>query len=126
MEFKIKLPITLRLKAKGPKGTREIDAILDTGAVYTTISWDVAKDIGYDPAVSEKRTRIITANGIIEVPMIQVESFSVKELEARNVDTICHNIPEISTVDGLVGLSFLKHFTVCMNFKEGRMKMEDP
>jgi len=30
--------------------------ILDCGAIYSSISWDVAKDIGYDPAISVRRT----------------------------------------------------------------------
>ncbi|KYK30870.1 MAG: hypothetical protein AYK19_04400 [Theionarchaea archaeon DG-70-1] len=126
MEVEIKLPITLRVKVEGPKGRREIDAVLDTGAGCTCISWDIAKDIGYDPAISERRVEIITANGVTEVPLIKVDSISIGELEARNVDTICHNIPEISTVDGLIGLSFLKHFDLHMNFKEGKMRIEDP
>jgi len=52
----------------GPAGIREIDVILDTGAVYTVIAWDVAKDIGYDPAISERRTPIITATGFWPIP----------------------------------------------------------
>lgn len=122
----MKLPITLRIRLEGPKRRREIDAILDTGAVYTSISWDIAKDIGYDPGISERRKRIITANGVIEVPLIKIDSISIRELEARNVDTICHNIPEISTVNGLIGLSFLKSFNIQMNFKDGKMRIEDP
>ncbi len=44
------LIILRRVRINGPIGLREIDMILDTGAVYTVISWDVVKDIGYDPA----------------------------------------------------------------------------
>lgn len=51
-------PIGLVAKITGPRGFREIDMILDTGAPYTTISWDVARDIGYDPAIAEKRAHI--------------------------------------------------------------------
>ena len=66
MKAHLDIPIILRrVRINGPIGIREIDMILDTGAVYTVISWDVAKDIGYDPAVSERRMPIITANGVI-------------------------------------------------------------
>jgi len=27
--------------------------ILDTGAMYTAISWDIAKDIGYEPELNK-------------------------------------------------------------------------
>jgi predicted aspartyl protease len=53
---------------------------LDTGAVYTVIPWDVGKDIGYDPAVSERRMPIVTANGVIEAPLITVESIHIADL----------------------------------------------
>lgn len=62
----LEVPIILRrVRINGPAGVREIDMILDTGAVYTVVAWDVAKDIGYDPAVSERRMPIVTANGVI-------------------------------------------------------------
>ena len=70
MRARLDIPIILRrVEIHGPAGIREIDVILDTGAVYTVIAWDVAKDIGYDPAISRRRTPIITANGVIEAPL---------------------------------------------------------
>lgn len=53
MRTRLDIPIVLRrVRFSGPTSRREIDMILDTGAVYTVIAWDVAKDIGYDPAES--------------------------------------------------------------------------
>jgi len=73
MQTQLDIPIILRrVGIGGPAGVREIDVILDTGAVYTVIAWDVAKDIGYDPAASERRMPIVTANGVIEAPLITV------------------------------------------------------
>jgi predicted aspartyl protease len=46
--------------------------VLDTGAIYTSISWDTAKDLGYDPAGSPERVPVITANGVIEVPKLHI------------------------------------------------------
>jgi hypothetical protein len=52
----LEIPIILRrIRIDGLQGSREIDMILDTGAMYTAISWDTAKDIGYDPAVATDR-----------------------------------------------------------------------
>lgn len=46
MQQSLKVPIVIpRVKIEGPKTFREIDMILDTGAAYTMISWDIAKDI---------------------------------------------------------------------------------
>ena len=74
MQAPLDIPIILRrVGLHGPKGIREIDMILDTGAVYTVIAWDVARDIGYDPAVSERRISIVTANGVVGVPQTLID-----------------------------------------------------
>jgi clan AA aspartic protease (TIGR02281 family) len=117
MKLKLEIPIVIRrVKINGPNGFREIDMVLDTGAAYTVIAWDVAKDIGYDPAISERRMPIITANGIIEAPLITVQSIHIRDLAAESVDVICHDIPEITGIEGLLGLSFLKHFRTLIDY----------
>lgn len=117
MRVKLEVPIVLRrVKVIGPAGIREMDAVLDTGAVYTVIAWDVAKDIGYDPAISERRMPIVTANGVIEAPLITVASIQMADLRADAIDVICHDIPEITGIEGLLGLSFLKHFRTSIDF----------
>jgi hypothetical protein len=43
----LEIPLIMRrVRIDGLHASREIDMILDTGALYTAISWDVAKDIG--------------------------------------------------------------------------------
>ena len=111
MQVKLEIPIVLRrVRIIGPAGFREIDVVLDTGAVYTVIAWDVAKDIGYDPAISERRMAIVTANGVIEAPLITVERIHIADLRAESVEVICHDIPEITGIEGLLGLSFFETF----------------
>jgi len=124
MQIKLQMPIVLRrIKIIGPAGTREIDMVLDTGAVYTVIAWDVAKDIGYDPAISERRMPIITANGVIEAPLITVESIHIVDLRAEYVDVICHDIPEVTGIEGLLGLSFLKRFRTLIDYTTGVLEI---
>lgn len=124
MQTQLDIPIILRrVGIHGPSGVREIDAILDTGAVYTVIAWDVAKDIGYDPAVSERRMPIVTANGVIEAPLITVESIQLADLRAEAVDVICHDIPEIAGIEALLGLSFLRHFRTLLDYTTGVLEI---
>jgi len=118
MKQRLEIPLILRrVRVDGPDASREIDMILDTGAMYTAISWDIVKDIGYDPAVALDRVPIITANGVIEVPKIKVIGIGFKELYIEDVEVICHDIPEIAEIEGLLGLSFLKYFKICLDFK---------
>lgn len=122
MQLPLKIPIVVaRIRVDGPKAFREIDMIFDTGAVYTMISWDIAKDIGYDPAVSEKRTSIITANGIIEVPLIKVKRITIKTAVADDVEVICHDIPEVVGIEGLLGLSFIRHFRTVIDYRKKQL-----
>jgi len=124
MQVKLEIPIVLRrLKIVGPAGFREIDVVLDTGAVYTVIAWDVIKDIGYDPAISKRRMPIVTANGVIEAPLITVEGIHIADLRAESVDVICHDIPEITGIEGLLGLSFLKHFRTLIDYITGNLEI---
>jgi clan AA aspartic protease (TIGR02281 family) len=118
------VPIILRRVAiYGPAGVREIDMILDTGAVYAVIAWDVAKDIGYDPAISEQRMPIVTANGVIEAPLINVAAIELAELRAEQVEVVCHDIPEIAGIEGLLGLSFLRRFRTVIDYPKGILEI---
>lgn len=121
----LELPIILkRVRIDGLHASREVDMILDTGALYTAISWDTAKDIGYDPAVAPNRVPIITANGVIEVPKIKIRAMGFRELHVENVEVVCHDIPEIAEIEGLLGLSFLKHFKVLLDFKNNIIEID--
>ena len=124
MRTGLEIPIVLRrVSIEGPTGIREMDMILDTGAVYTVVAWDVAKDIGYDPAVSERRMPIVTANGVIEAPLITVEGIQLADLQAEAVDVLCHDIPEIAGIEGLLGLSFLQHFRTLIDYTTGVLEI---
>ena len=120
----LEIPIILRrVRIDGLHNSREIDMISDTGAMYTAISWDIAKDIGYDPAVATDRVHIITASGVIEVPKIKIHGIGFGELYAEDIEVICHDIPELAGIRGLLGLSFLKHFRTVMDYKEGYLEI---
>ena len=119
MRLLIGIPIVVRsVKVTGPQGSVRVDLILDTGAAVTTLSWSVLKLIGYDPAVATERHAAITANGIIEVPKLRVESIAAGDVEAREVEVICHDIPGLAGIRGLLGLSFLKHFRTVIDYQQ--------
>ncbi len=124
MKQHLEIPIILRrVRINGTSASREIDMILDTGAMYTAISWDTAKDIGYDPAVSQNRVPIITANGVIEVPKIKIRGIEFRGLYVKDVEVICHDMPELAEIEGLIGLTFLKHFKIFLDFKDNILEI---
>ncbi len=124
MRLPIGFPLVVRyVKIAGPKGFVKVDMILDTGAALTVLSWSVLKTIGYDPAVATERYEAVTANGIIEVPKLQVNSIAIGDVEATEVEVICHDIPEMAGIRGLLGLSFLKNFRTILDYKQGYMEI---
>ena len=98
--------------------------VLDTGATYTLIPWDIAETLGYDPAYSNRKVNITTASGTEKVPLISVSRISVLGKEARDIPCIVHDLPETSHVDGLLGLSFLKRFKLSIDFRAGILELE--
>jgi predicted aspartyl protease len=66
---------------------------------------------------------IVTANGVIEAPLITVERIHIADLRAESVEVICHDIPEITGVEGLLGLSFLKHFRTLIDYTTGLLEL---
>ena len=124
MRLSIGIPIVVRnIKITDPKGSVWVDLILDSGATFTALSWSVLKIIGYDPAIVPGRQEIITANGVIEVPKLRVKSITVGNIEAQDVEVICHDIPELAGIRGLLGLSFLEHFKTVLDFREGYLEI---
>jgi len=106
------------------KQTRRILMALDTGATYVIIPWDIAEALGYEPAYSKKKVSITTASGVERAPLITVDTVSFLGKEAKNVECVVHDLPEISRVDGLLGLSFLRRFKICLDFRNGILEME--
>ncbi len=120
----IGIPLVIRNVAiVGPRGSVKVDLVFDTGAAFTALSWSVLKVIGYDPAVVPERQEIVTANGVIEVPKLRVKSMSIGDLEAWDVEIICHDIPELAGVRGLLGLSFLRHFRTVIDYRQGYLNI---
>lgn len=124
MHLPISIPLVVRnVKIVGPKGSVSVDLIFDTGAAFTALSWSVLKIIGYDPAATHDRQEIVTANGVIEVPKLKVESIAIGNVEAKEIEVICHDIPELTGLRGLLGLSFLKHFRTVIDYRQGYLEI---
>lgn len=125
LQFDIYQPvIVLPIVFKG-KVTITAQMALDTGATYLMVPWKMAKVLGLDPEKSKETTSIITASGILIVPIVTLESVSIASSEAQKVKAVVHDLPPSSYVDGLLGLSFLKNFKITLNFLKGELEITD-
>lgn len=124
MRYPVGIPLMVRnIIVSGPAGDLSVDLMLDTGAVFTVLSWTDLRLIGYDPATVPGRRNIVTANGVIQVPTLRVARMSVGPLQAQEAEVICHDIPELAGVRGLLGLSFLRYFRTVIDYRRGYLEI---
>ena len=98
--------------------------VLDTGASTTLIPWDIAGALGYDPARSPERVRFMTGSGTEIAPLFTVDAIEVLGVRIHHVPILCHDLPQRSFVDGLLGLSFLKRCRLAIDFPRGVLDLE--
>lgn len=125
-QFDPKTPaIVVSPTLEGKNGVRKkVNMVFDTGATYLMIPWEIAEVLGYKPELSRERIDMVTASGVEKVPLIELKSVVFLGLQASNVMAMIHNLPSRSYVDGLMGLSFLRKFKFCVDFKKGILKLE--
>ena len=66
--------------------------VVDTGASYTMISSAVAKELDIDTEQNRRTAPFQTANGIIQAPLVSLESISVGGMEIRNLTAAVHDV----------------------------------
>lgn len=123
--FNTDLPLILLEVVVEKKDIRNVIMALDTGCSRTIVSYETAVAIGADPAISPKRTRIVTGSGIEISPLVTVSKIKTLGKEIKNLEVACHTLPEEGFVDGLLGLDFLKNFNLFVNFKKGIVELSD-
>ena len=103
--------------------TTLLPVVLDTGATFTIIPWDIAVDLGYDPASSERRQRIFTGSGVEFCPVVTLKKMTSLGMAVQDIDVLCHDLPEGSCVDGLLGLNFLRMFDFEIKYSQGTIQL---
>ncbi len=97
--------------------------ILDTGATYTSISPELAKQLGYDLKHAPKII-ITTANGQVAMPKITLKSLSLNGYTAYNVEATVMPLPKHLAFSGLLGLSFIRHHRITIDSEAQQMMIE--
>ena len=96
---------------------------LDTGASDTSIPTKVASDLGYDLSNPKHLVRLTTGSGTIPSKIITVRKLTAIGETVENIDVLCHDLPEESTIEGVLGLNFLRHFDVNILFSTGTIEL---
>lgn len=102
-----------------PNGDAIVMLALDTGATGSTINWDLLVLLGYDPAIIKDRVQMTTGSGVEYVPKIVVDKIKALGKEKKGFEFLCHTLPPSATVDGVLGLDFLRDGRLIIDFQKG-------
>jgi clan AA aspartic protease (TIGR02281 family) len=98
--------------------------VVDTGASYTMISSAVAKELDIDTEQNRRTAPFQTANGVIQAPLVSLESISIGGMEIRNLTAAVHDVLSDSRIAGLLGLNFLSNFRMDIDTQKGVLHLE--
>lgn len=118
--------VIVPVEASGPAGEATLDMVLDTGASYVTVATRALESLGYDLEDPARVIDITTASGIERVPVVTLAALTALDVTESNVDAVGHDLPRGSGVDGLLGLSFLRHLDLDLHLRSGRIEAVAP
>ncbi|MCY3022859.1 MAG: retropepsin-like aspartic protease [Planctomycetota bacterium] len=116
--------VVVQTRLVGPGGTVLARLALDTGATGSMLNWDIAVLLGYDPAASPNRVQVTTGSGVEFAPRIAIESVEALGQARRDFPVLCHTLPPSATVDGLLGLDFLRGNRLVVDFRTGVVELD--
>lgn len=101
---------------------RTAHLIVDTGASMTVLSTNIAIDLGILGTTDTELLTVNTAGGSVQVNMNYLSSLTVGNAQAHNVAVAIHDLPDIpEQIEGLLGMSFLKHFLITLDAEHARL-----
>jgi len=105
----------------GPRSDKQIKLAFDTAATQTHVVPEFLDEIGYGPQHGDRITSITSAIGDEPGYMMPVTRFSALGFTLTNFRIHVHDLPETLGIQGLLGLSFLRHFNYEIRSAEGRI-----
>lgn len=95
--------------------------VLDTGASAVTITTAFAKKLNLDLSRSREVTITLADGSTRKAPAIRLTSMQVGDARAENIEAIIMPAAPGQNLDGLLGMSFLKHFVVRLDGDSGNL-----
>jgi clan AA aspartic protease (TIGR02281 family) len=104
-------------------GKLTISMILDSGASYVSLGWEVARQLGITPAPGDRVVKTIIANGQTANAYVKVlDTVRLGPFTAENV--VCIVAPKSEkNSPNLLGGSFLEHFVYKMDLAAGEVRL---
>lgn len=107
----------------GNKGSVPLAMVLlvDIGASFTVIRPGTLKAIGCDISVTAPQVTLVSGQGIISAPLIEVPWFNCLGQLVKPFSAVAYTLPAGAKVDGLLGMDFLTRFRALINVAESEI-----
>ena len=114
--------VVLWVSIHGPNGSTLERLALDTGATFVTVPTDAAIELGYEIDRPISTISVATASGVVEAPMIELDSVETLGARSDHVRAICLDMPAGLRFRGLLGMSFLRNFDIDLHLRSGALR----
>ena len=101
------------------KYTRIATMALDTGASSIVLVPKLAYRIGFSKEELIPSSYMTTATKTERVAVVKLNSVSIADEYVSNLEARVFDLPQDLKIDGLLGLNFLRHFNININFEDG-------
>jgi predicted aspartyl protease len=108
----------------GRAARRRVRLALDTASTTTILTPEIVALLGYDERDFGRRTVIRSAIGDEPGHLLEVQRFTALGLSIGDFTVHAHALPAGYDIDGLLGLSFLRHLVVELRCAEGLIRVE--
>jgi clan AA aspartic protease (TIGR02281 family) len=97
--------------------------LLDTGAGQTFVTPDTAQRLGLSPAAdTPTRTTTVVGGRQVEVPVVRLATLAIGNARRDNLPVgVLESFPYAPLFDGILGGSFLEHFTITLDYRGSRL-----
>lgn len=116
--------ILVRAKLWGVRGDTFARLALDTGATFTAVSPHVLEWIGYTPDTAQGQFKITTASRSVVAARFFVSKFEVLGQTRLDFPILAHSLPSGASVDGVLGLDFMRGKKLTVDFRAGTVTLE--
>jgi predicted aspartyl protease len=111
--------VVVQAEVFGPSGSIVLRLALDTGATGTMINVAPLTAVGYDPSLASDRVQVTTGSGVEFAPGVMVARSKTRGQEREHFPVLAHTLPPSASVDGLLGLDFLREQVVRIDSRQG-------
>ncbi len=115
--------IVVRAEIWGPTSSAILRLALDTGATRTLIDSGALVALGYDPSTAAERIQVTTGSGIESSASIMIERIVALGHDRQSLQVLSHKLPPTLSVDGVLGLDFLRGLLLTIDFRTGRITL---